>query len=117
MATEGFHRRLECEQEALQTGSCSDASQELIEDLCCGDGLSCRAEPLPSVLRLLCLLSLICNGLRPKQLAFLQNELNAAYGYAKMALTWPHLTKLGLVKKQEARSHWSALKKGYARHT
>ena len=57
------------------------------------------------------------NSLRPKQLAFLQNELNAAYGYAKMALTWPHLTKLGLVKKQEARSHWSALKKGYARHT
>ena len=103
---EGFHKRLECEQDALQTGQCSDDAQALVEDLCVED------EPLPSILRLLCLLSLICNGLRPKQLASLQKELNHAYGYQRMALTWPNLTKLGLVKKQEARSHWSALKKG-----
>ena len=61
-----FHRRLECEQEALSSGLCSSEAEALVEELCASD------EPLPSTLRLLCLLSLICNGLRPKALAALQ---------------------------------------------
>lgn len=34
------------------------------------------------------------------------------YGYQRMALTLPNLTRAGLLKKQEARNHWTPLKKG-----
>ena len=61
-----FHRRLECEQEALGSGGCSAEAEAYLEDLI-ADG-----EPLPSVLRLLCLLSAVSNGLKPKSLAHLQ---------------------------------------------
>ena len=101
-----FHRRLECEQEALQTGGCSTEAETLLEDLAITD------EPLPSVLRLLCLLSIVCNGLRPKTLAALQSELNHAYGYQRLALTWPALARAGMLKKQESRNHWTTLRKG-----
>ena len=49
-----------CEQEALHTGATSSDAQAFIEDLCAS------GEPLPSTLRLLCLLSLVSNGFKPK---------------------------------------------------
>ena len=102
---EAFHKRLECEQDALANATCSADSEAYIESMA-SDG-----EPLPSVLRLLCLLSLVSNGLRAKTLTAMQSELMHAYGFEKLALTWPALTRLGLLKKQEGRSSWPALKK------
>lgn len=102
---ESFHRRLECEQDGLANATCSADSEAYIEDM------AAAGEPLPSVLRLLCLLSLISNGLRPKALAAMQAELTHAYGFDKLALTWPVLSRLGMLKKQEGRSNWPALRK------
>ena len=68
-------------------------------------------EPLPSVLRLACLLSLVSNGLKPKSLAALQTELLHGYGYERVAHTLPALQKLGLLKRDEGRSGWPALRK------
>ena len=100
-----FHKRLECEQDAVSTGTCSTEAEGLIEELCLSD------TPLPSVLRLLCLLSILGNGLKAKTLTSLQSELHHAYGHERLALTWPALTKIGMLKKHETRSHWLSLKK------
>ena len=70
-----FHRRLEAEQGALSSGGIVSATDALIEDLIAEN------EPLPSVLRLVCLLSQVCNGIKPKALASLETELIHAYGY------------------------------------
>lgn len=77
-----------------------------------------REEKLPSVLRLLCLLSLVSNGLKPKVLSALEQELLHAYGYDKIALTLAALQHVGLIKRQEGRltsNPWSALKKARSR--
>ena len=74
---DSFHRRIECEKEALASGSCSSVCEALIEELAV-DG-----EPLPSLLQLVCLSSQVGNGLRPKAHAAIVAELVAAYGYGK----------------------------------
>jgi hypothetical protein len=100
-----FHQRLQCEQEALSTAACSSEAEALIEEL------AANGEPLPHVLRLLCLLSLVSNGFRAKTLAHLQSELTQAYGYHRLALTWPVLSRLGLLKRPEGRNNWPSLRK------
>jgi len=102
---EGFHRRLECEREALASGGCSAACEALVEDL------AEEKEPLPSLLRLVCLFSVVGNGLRDKTLKALQSELLAAYGYASLAITFANLNKVGLLKRNESRGSWMAIKK------
>lgn len=64
-----------------------------------------------SVLRLLCLLSVVSNGIKPRALAHLQSELTHAYGYDRLALTWPALARVGLLKPQAGRSSFPALRK------
>ena len=100
-----FHKRLECEQEALSSGACSAEAEALLEDLV-GHHM-----PLTSVLRLLCLLSVVSNGLKPKTLSALQAEITHAYGFGPLALTWAALTKLGLLKKHEGTPPWTKLKR------
>jgi len=102
---EAFHKRLECEQEALGSGACSAEAEAVVEDL------AASSESLPSLLRLICLLSVLSNGLKPKTLAHLQAELTHAYGFDRLALTWPALARLGLLKRNEGRSSWPTLKK------
>ena len=69
-------------------------------------------EPLPSVLRLACLLSVLCNGLKPKAFKSIKAAIDNQYGYQKLALTWPVLQKLGMFKKHEGgRAPWLTLKK------
>jgi hypothetical protein len=100
-----FHKRLECEQEALSSGACSAEAEALLEDLV-GHHM-----PLTSVLRLLCLLSVVSNGLKPKTLSALQAEITHEYGFGPLALTWAALTKLGLLKKHEGTPPWTKLKR------
>ena len=103
---ESFHRRLECEQEVISSSLCSVEAEALVEEL------AFSGEPLPSVLKLLCLLSVVSNGIRAKTLQHLQNELTHAYGFDRLALTWPSLARLGLLKKADGRAWWTPLKKG-----
>ena len=86
------------EQEALSTATCSSDAEALVEDMAMG------GEPLPSVLRLVCLLSVVCNGLKSRTLSHLMDELTDAYGHSRLALTWPGLQRVGLLKRNEARS-------------
>ena len=83
-----FHRRLEAEQTALNNGATSAEAEQLLETLV-GE-----QAPLPSVLRLACLLSLVSNGLRPKALQSLQTELLHEYGYDRVAHALPALQVL-----------------------
>ena len=100
-----FHKRLECEQLALASGAISAEAEAYVEELIA------EGAPLPSVLRLLCLLSVVGNGLRPKALASAQAELLAQYGYDKIAMTLGPLQRLGLLKRNDGRSTWPTLKK------
>ncbi len=79
-STPRFHARLEREQEALASGAASSEAEALVESLCL------EAEPLPSVLRFVCLLSLVSGGIRPKVYSALATELIHAYGYDQV---WP----------------------------
>ena len=100
-----FHKRLECEQLALASGAVSAEAEAYVDELIA------EGAPLPSVLRLLCLLSVVGNGLRPKALASAQAELLAQYGYDKIAMTLGPLQRLGLLKRNDGRSTWPTLKK------
>ena len=67
-AAPAFHARIAAEQEALaNAGATADAEAAL-------DGAIGRAEPLPSVLRLACLHSILASGLKEKKLAALHAE-------------------------------------------
>lgn len=49
---------------------------------------------MASVLRFVCLCSVVGNGLREKTLKSLQAELLAAYGYPRLAITFANLNKV-----------------------
>jgi len=88
-----FHRRLAAEQNLL-SGIDSTISTEYIEE-CIN-----KHEPLVKILRLLCLLSLTNDGLKPKVHEFFKTELIQTYGY-EYKFVIDSLEKLGLLKKQD----------------
>jgi hypothetical protein len=107
-----FLRQLECEQALIATGGetallgsgpAVDACAELVDELL-GE-----AEPLARALRLLCLMSLVGNGLRQRSLAHFRAELLQTYGY-QLAFTLDRLEAVGLLKRNEARSGWPSLR-------
>mmetsp|Transcript_835 Transcript_835/g.2194 ORF Transcript_835/g.2194 Transcript_835/m.2194 type:complete len:451 (+) Transcript_835:2-1354(+) len=107
-----FRRQLEHEQSLLANGgetallgsggaidACADFVEEMIG----------KAEPLPRVLRLLCLMSLVGNGLKQRQLDFFRTELLQTYGY-ELGFTLDRLESAGLLRRSEARSSWPSLR-------
>jgi vacuolar protein sorting-associated protein 33A len=63
--------------------------------------LIARASPLPTVLRLLCLESVVGGGLKPKDLDFFKREILHAYGFQHI-LTLDALEKLQLLQSRTA---------------
>lgn len=55
--------------------------------------------PIVQVLRLLCLYSLVNNGLKPKQFEFFKKEILEAYGFEHIQ-TLDNLRRLGMLTKQ-----------------
>eukprot|EP01137_Pigoraptor_chileana_P014765 Opistho-2@69810 len=98
-----FHRLLESEQ-AIICGHENSRVQEYIED-CIG-----RQEPLLKVLRLVCLMSLAANGLKPKTLDALRDEILQAYGFEYLP-TLNNLERLGMCRRQDGRSTFSQVRK------
>jgi len=97
-----FRKNLEWEQ-AYLAGESTDLS--FIEE-CIN-----RHDPIVKVLRLLCLFSLTCNGLKAKQFDFFRREILQTYGYEYL-FTLHNLEKLGLLKKSESRgAPWSVLRR------
>lgn len=89
---------------ALLAGTDPDASANYIEE-CIN-----KKEPLVKVLRLLVLLSNTCGGVKVKQLEFFKREILQTYGFEYL-FTLNNLEKLGLLKKQEGKSTFAALRK------
>lgn len=69
-------------------------------------------EPLPTVLRLLCLLSITQSGLKTKVFDFFRREIVQTYGYQHL-LTLYNLEKTRLLKRQEGKSNWNSVKQTF----
>ncbi|KAL3270720.1 hypothetical protein HHI36_021246 [Cryptolaemus montrouzieri] len=98
-----FLDTLQTEQEFL---NCIDVdkSSPYIEDLIC------QQKPLVQVLRLICLQSLTCSGLKPKVLECYKKELVHTYGL-KALLAVTKLEKVGLLKSQSGARQYTVLRK------
>eukprot|EP00249_Psilotum_nudum_P013983 c24607_g1_i1 orf=309-2105(-) len=99
-----FLGRLNIEQ-TLVEGLSYDIVFEYIEEMIH------KQESLSNVLRLLVLLSLSNGGLLKKHFDYLRREILHSYGFEHM-FTLSNLEKSGLLKRQEGKSNWPALKKG-----
>ena len=65
------------------------------------------------IYRLLCLLSLTCNGIKPKQYELLARELVQAFGI-KEIICLINMEKAGLLKRNEKKSNnWESIRKVY----
>ncbi|KAJ3679896.1 hypothetical protein LUZ60_016174 [Juncus effusus] len=98
-----FHARLDLEQTILEVQNfdlCFEYIEEMIH----------KQEPIANVLRLLILFSLTNGGLPKKHFDYLRREMLHSYGFEHMHLLY-NLEKVGLFKKQEARSNWLNLTK------
>jgi hypothetical protein len=69
-----------------------------------------KQEPLLKVLRLLCLYSIVSNGLKPKILDNFKKEILQTYGY-EYIFTLINLEKMGLLKKADGKGNFSAIRK------
>ncbi|EGP88101.1 unnamed protein product [Zymoseptoria tritici ST99CH_1A5] len=65
------------------------------------DELIARAAPLPTVLRLLCLMSSLSNGLRQRDLDHFKRQITQAYGY-QHTLTLSRLEKMNLLSTRDS---------------
>ncbi|KAL8837035.1 MAG: hypothetical protein Q9176_005904 [Flavoplaca citrina] len=92
--TDTFNRVLEVQQN-LVSGSDPSSQHDTIEEL------MARDQPLPTILRLLCLESTISGGLRPKDLDHFKRHILHAYGYQHL-LTLHNLEKMGLLVARSA---------------
>ena len=92
--TDTFNRVLEVQQN-LVSGSDPSSQHDTIEELMAQD------QPLPTILRLLCLESTISGGLRPKDLDNFKRHILHAYGYQHL-LTLHNLEKMGLLVARSA---------------
>lgn len=89
-----FNRELEVQQ-YLAAGTDSSYQHENMEELIS------RGVPLPAVLRLLCLESVISGGLRPRDLDSFKRQILHAYGYQHL-LTLDSLEKMELLQSRSS---------------
>ncbi|KAG0239155.1 vacuolar protein sorting-associated protein 33A [Mortierella sp. GBAus27b] len=90
--TDDFNKILEVQQNVV-AGIATNKEPEYIEEMIN------KQVPLVQVLRLLCLYSLVNNGLKPKQYEFFSREILEAYGYEHI-ITLDNLRRLGMLTKQ-----------------
>jgi len=94
--------RLEDEITAQSSQSSLETIENFIDD----------QKPLHEVLRLLCLYSLVNNGVKPKQLDQLKRGIVQSYGY-KHLLTLCNLEKVGMLRYHQGKSGWSEIKRKF----
>lgn len=99
-----YMQQLKAEDEitAGSSGNTMDYIEELIDD----------KKPLELVFRLLCLYSLVNNGIRAKQLDHLKKAVLQMYGYEQL-LTLCALEQVGLLRYQGGKSLWPQVKKNF----
>ncbi|GJP51915.1 hypothetical protein CLOM_g11043 [Closterium sp. NIES-68] len=99
-----FGTLISTEQSILEARSI-DSVCEYIED-----AMSQR-HPMSTVLRLLCLLSLTNGGIPKARFDHLRKEFLQAYGFLQV-FTLDNFERASLIKRQEGRSNWAAVKRG-----
>ncbi|KAF9942459.1 hypothetical protein BGZ67_001441 [Mortierella alpina] len=90
--TDDFNRILEVQQNVV-AGIATNKEPEYIEEM-----INKQAKLVP-VLRLLCLYSMVNNGLKPKQYDFFRKEILETYGFEHIQ-TLENLRRLGMLTKQ-----------------
>ncbi|KAF8980525.1 hypothetical protein BGZ46_004066 [Entomortierella lignicola] len=90
--TDDFNKILEVQQNVV-AGIATNKEPEYIEEMIN------KQVPLVQVLRLLCLYSLVNNGLKPKLFEFFKKEILEAYGFEHIQ-TLENLRRLGMLTKQ-----------------
>eukprot|EP01006_Ploeotia_vitrea_P019581 TRINITY_DN51791_c0_g1_i1.p1 TRINITY_DN51791_c0_g1~~TRINITY_DN51791_c0_g1_i1.p1 ORF type:complete len:631 (-),score=70.58 TRINITY_DN51791_c0_g1_i1:50-1711(-) len=100
-----FRKLVHYEQDLL-LGAEEKSIQEYVEE-CIN-----KNEDFQKVLRLLTLLSLVSNGLKPKQWDFFRKEIMQTYGYEAI-LTLDNMEKVGLLKKHEGKKTFEGIRKGF----
>ncbi|XP_076028832.1 vacuolar protein sorting-associated protein 33A-like [Oratosquilla oratoria] len=98
-----FRPALQVEQEFLK-GSGTDKVCPFIEDCIA------QKESFMRVLRLICLQSIVNNGLKPKVLEYYKRELVQTYGFEHF-LTLENLEKVGLLKVQQGKTNYGTIRK------
>jgi hypothetical protein len=101
----GFRKMIKT-QTAIILGENEKETYEFIEELIYKQG------SLLKVLRLLCLISLVQNGIPYKKFDSIRKEILQTYGYESI-LTLNNLEKLGMLKKNETKSNWSTICKAF----
>lgn len=91
--------RLEDEITAQSSPSCLEALENAIDD----------QKPFHEVLRLLCLYSVVNNGVKSKQLDELKRSIVRSYGYGHV-LTLCNMEKVGMLNYHQGKSVWSGIK-------
>ncbi|KAJ1655506.1 Vacuolar protein-sorting-associated protein 33 [Dispira simplex] len=106
--TTAFNKNLEFEQTLM--GGAQVPSNSAFTDYL--DELIGKQAPLPQVLRLLCLQSLVNNGLKSKMYDYWRREIVQTYGYQHL-ITLERLARLQLLvpNPNNARGHYNTLKK------
>lgn len=87
----------------------AQSSQNILESL---EDYTDDQKPLHEVLRLLCLYSLVNNGVKVKQLDQLKRYILQSYGY-KHLLTLSNMEKTGLLRYHQGKSLWSNIKRHF----
>jgi hypothetical protein len=98
---DAFQKRIQQEMNFIKD---DQSLEDYIEDLI-GKG-----EQLEKVLKLLCLYSVVSNGLKQKRLEYFKREIIQTYGFPAI-LTLMNLEKAGLLQVYQSRSSWSSLRK------
>uniref|UniRef100_A0A7S1Q1K1 Sec1-like protein n=1 Tax=Alexandrium catenella TaxID=2925 RepID=A0A7S1Q1K1_ALECA len=94
--------RLEDEITAQSSQSCLEVLETYIDD----------QKPFHEVMRLLCLYSLVNNGVKAKQLDTLKKGVMQSYGY-KHLLTLCNMERVGMLNYQIGKSSWSGIKQQF----
>ena len=105
--SEEFLIMLELEQRILTGGGEGGRYLEEIEDLVCANSV-----PLNRIVRLICLQSVVCGGLKPKVIESYRRLLLESFGY-ELLLTLDNLSQAGLLVSSATnkRSQYSVLSK------
>jgi len=88
--------------QSTSTQSCLDAVEDIMDE----------QKPFYEALRLLCLHSLVNNGIKAKQLDQLKRTFLQSYGFEHM-LTLANMERAGLLRYQQGKSGWSTIKRQF----
>ncbi|CAE7611900.1 Vps33a [Symbiodinium sp. CCMP2456] len=104
--SEDYRQMLKLEDEitaqSTSSQSCLDTVEDIMDD----------QKPFHEALRLLCLLSLVNNGIKAKQLDQLKRTFLQSYGFEHM-LTLANMERAGLLRYQHGKSGWSTIKRQF----